>query len=823
VLCLPQASFDFCEATAQSYGGVPQPSSSGGGSSAEASGADPPAEAPAIEFVRIEPQPESFTFTEVPSDAGKTFEVDIGWLQPFYPGATCRFDTIPGRADGLTFQLPDAVATAVRIRAVVDASAVSGTSFTVHSLFMQRAPAQSVDPPERQPVPSRILPPKDVSETEGKLSALGWRLGSAPQNGDCAPLSISAGCEITPAQAANPSVATTEAIRILRNDAVQIVAGTGDIAAGIPASVFREGEGLSRATGIAQRAFKAWRKSFHWRGKGSASAAFLFGCSVRVHRQVAVLAISEDGAAYQNPARVYGLRDGAQLRRTPAKGGSPETIQSWMGVPIDTLLESLRSHPEAYSLVKYNGSSHFDPFLYDSCTAAPGEVATEVVAAADLGAMSDVDDEDAPAAAASMPTGSVAPGQANATLADSGQEAERQSVRMTHVEAGFSGLVQPPATAEGTLAASIAQSLAMSHDELPGDPAVAEVASLAPTTVQELTLAGLTDEQNEERLAALGCRWKDAEQTTLLGTMHTYEHADSLSILLVEMGVDDVAVLCPGLNMTFSRSNYGRRQMSYTVLRDPAVVGADPDETQPPGDFSLGNAEGSEGAIEMEESPELDCGFGDGMGHDAGSEVGEAEIIAAVVEPVEMAAEASQAQLQPPPSVRPTVLAQSSGVSGVQVVAVQSSMPQPAAVYVVHSSSSAVAVATVAPSKRAQRGAAKRAIAALQAEEEIPEEDSPAQVKHAKVAVAVAATEASLQEALSGKFARFQPVAQPPPWLSDAVEPDSDTATRLHACIMVFNCMRPSAQHKSPPPPLSKRWPAVMLLKLHSLHRRPLL
>ena len=111
--------------------------------------------------------------------------------------------------------------------------------------------------------------------------------------------------------------------------------------------MFREAEGLPKATGAAQRAFTAWRKSFHWRGKVNASAAFLFGCAVRRQRQVAVLALNEEGT-YVNPARVYGLRDGAELRRTPAKGGSPETIPSWTGVPIENLLESLRSHPEAY-------------------------------------------------------------------------------------------------------------------------------------------------------------------------------------------------------------------------------------------------------------------------------------------------------------------------------------------------------------------------------------------------------------------------------------------------------------------------------------------
>ena len=86
------------------------------------------------------------------------------------------------------------------------------------------------------------------------------------------------------------------------------------------------------------------------------------------------------------------------------------------------------------------------------------------------------------AAAVSMPPGWVAPGQVSATFADSAQEAERQSVRMSHVETGFAGKVPQPAIIEGTLTADMAQSLATGHSELPGEgPAVVEASSLSPT------------------------------------------------------------------------------------------------------------------------------------------------------------------------------------------------------------------------------------------------------------------------------------------------------------------------------------------------------
>lgn len=93
------------------------------------------------------------------------------------------------------------------------------------------------------------------------------------------------------------------------------------------------------------------------------------------------------------------------------------------------------------------------------------------------------------------------------------------------------------------------------------------------------------------------------------------------------------------------------------------------------------------------------------------------------------------------------------------------------------------------PSKRRKkaRAAAKRAVAAMNADEEAFDEDSPAEVKRSKVATA--ACEASLAEALGGKFSRFEPLLSPPPWLPESLQPDSETASRLHGELIAFNCM----------------------------------
>ena len=47
--------------------------------------------------------------------------------------------------------------------------------------------------------------------------------------------------------------------------------------------------------------------------------------------------------------------------------------------------------------------------------------------------------------------------------------------------------------------------------------------------------------------------------------------------------------------------------------------------------------------------------------------------------------------------------------------------------------------------------------------------------------------EATLPQALSGRFARFQPVADPPDWLGAALQPASATAKALHGALVVFH------------------------------------
>eukprot|EP00966_Prymnesium_polylepis_P302724 6993760-Prymnesium_polylepis.1 len=352
-----------------------------------------------------------------------------------------------------------------------------------------------------------------VDEVEQRLAAQGWRLGTAQGKGDCAPLSIccSAGL-ITPQQCAVPSAETIATILGVRQHAVNIVCGTNDIG-GVPAAVVREYESLPRPSGAAMRFMKSWKKSYHWRGKGNASAMFLLGCALHTGKQVAVLQLTDAGS-FEDPARVYGQRLGSELRRTRARSGVQETVQACFLVPVETLIEQLRASPGSFALVRYNGTvrapmppcsptcsdahtegapsqNHFDAYIYDAATSAAGETATEIVAG-DVAVIGDVEDEAAP-------PGWVAPAAVNATGREHDADALQDSIRFAHVETGMSGAVQAPAIQEGTLSAHAARELAESRAPLAGNGAT--VVELAPPEQAAAALPDPDETQADETQA----------------------------------------------------------------------------------------------------------------------------------------------------------------------------------------------------------------------------------------------------------------------------------------------------------------------------------
>ena len=226
------------------------------------------------------------------------------------------------------------------------------------------APAQSPAMLSIPRHPSSQLPSIPFADAKRQLEALGFQRGRARGRGDCFPLSACAGREITKAAAAVPSAATTETVRLLRDSAIGRI--TGDAAVGgIDAVTFRVAEGLSADPQEAEDEMSAWRETGYWYGEGSRFASFMLGVSLELSRPVIVIErAGNDREVILNPARIYGARtaDG-ELRHSIPTPNAPETVPSWFIVPFDELIATLKADPKSCSLIEFNGTNHFDPWL----------------------------------------------------------------------------------------------------------------------------------------------------------------------------------------------------------------------------------------------------------------------------------------------------------------------------------------------------------------------------------------------------------------------------------------------------------------------------
>ena len=238
---------------------------------------------------------------------------------------------------------------------------------------VQAAPAPAPPPAalpgmplEQQPEPPHVgsvmLPPLPQAELYAQLADVGFSKSKAKGNGDCYPLSVMAGFEISAAAARQPKAGTTARVIEVREGAVGIL--TGDVAIdGIGCAVFREGEDLPSDSTAALEAMAPWTRRGFWNsGDGHKFASFMLGVALHLERPVAV--IQRKGKNFIDPVRVYGARNAAgALLHSIAKPHAPETIPTFRLVHFADLIEALRCNPIAISVIEWNGSNHFDPWI----------------------------------------------------------------------------------------------------------------------------------------------------------------------------------------------------------------------------------------------------------------------------------------------------------------------------------------------------------------------------------------------------------------------------------------------------------------------------
>ena len=226
-----------------------------------------------------------------------------------------------------------------------------------------------------------MLPPIPLATIKAQLGDVGFSKAKANNNGDCYPLSVMAGFEITAKAARKPTESTTASVRETREGSISMLAGDDPID-GIEATVFRAGEGLPDAAADALDAMDAWLQCGFWNsGNGNKSASFMVGVALHLERPVAVL--ERKGRTFLDPVRIYGARDANDaLLHSDAKPGSPESIPTYKLVPIAELIETLRANPTSHSVVEFNGSNHFDPWILKHSLRAAAEAEAQVAAEA---------------------------------------------------------------------------------------------------------------------------------------------------------------------------------------------------------------------------------------------------------------------------------------------------------------------------------------------------------------------------------------------------------------------------------------------------------
>ena len=173
-----------------------------------------------------------------------------------------------------------------------------------------------------------------------------------------------AGFEIPAYAARNPRLLTQTTVRVrqLRQGSIELL--VADSVGGIDSAVFLASEKLPADANAAAAAIANWCEPGFWfENDGNKSASFQFGVAAKLERPVVV--IEKMGKTFLDPARVYGARDATagELIHSVEKPGAPETVPSYEMLPIADLLAKLQSSPTGYSLVEFNGSTHFNPWL----------------------------------------------------------------------------------------------------------------------------------------------------------------------------------------------------------------------------------------------------------------------------------------------------------------------------------------------------------------------------------------------------------------------------------------------------------------------------
>ena len=499
---LVAAAVKFAHDIAKQHDEAAGVSSGGGGSGG--SGSSP-------EWVLCAGQLPEYTFKSAADEAGedgkRPFAVALEWIDDvFTPAARLKFPTVVGLPHGLEFALPteaSIVGRALSVTARIDPAAVQKKkSFKVTHLMIKRVEAAASgdggdggdggghggggeggeggeSEGSRPPIPSQVLPPVPIVVARARLvTQARYTIAAAARDGDCYLTSgLASAGDITPHEALHPTEAVGGQVQTLRTAAIDCVAGDGPIG-GIDASVYRTAEHLPADAAAAEAAMLPWRTPGHWRTEGEEfkSPIFMFGAAVAGFGRPVIVLEERDGA-YLNPASCYGALDAnGALHRTAARGGAPETIESFYPIPFDQVVAAMQ-RAEPPLLISFDGVDHHSPFV--RVEVAPTEIAN---------------DEDVHALDGSLSEGSIESAAEAAGAAAEGVDAAAHDPDETLPPDGVDGddgLEEQPSPVLEIALPAAEQAVAAAPDEAAAEPAVAEAveAPQADTLAAEATVA----------------------------------------------------------------------------------------------------------------------------------------------------------------------------------------------------------------------------------------------------------------------------------------------------------------------------------------------
>ena len=199
--------------------------------------------------------------------------------------------------------------------------------------------------------------------------------------GDCFFLSATAGFELQPHAACSspwltPDAQAMSVIASTRNLAVDVLTGATTVG-NLSASSLRSSERLPPDPKDAEAQLAPHRQcsTDAWRtGLPSDSSSLFLGTALTLGRPIAV--VQRLGSQYLDPVRIYGARDASgSLCLNPQGRPSadpPDSPPTFVNFSFTDFVGLLHSSPRSLSVVEWNGSNHFTPWI--SSLAPPASV-----------------------------------------------------------------------------------------------------------------------------------------------------------------------------------------------------------------------------------------------------------------------------------------------------------------------------------------------------------------------------------------------------------------------------------------------------------------